>query len=490
MSDSTTDLDPRHYVNVGPNGSFRASGSLHTSPEDIRALFAGLRTADIDRMVVHFHGGLVGEDQGLAGAVQLLEDYYGAGRAHPVFFIWETGAIETLLRNLRDIHDTELFRRLIALLAKKLAKYIGVSVGAKGVRQEPDDADIASELAKERPFEDLDTASAAGARGGPALPERQLAQQLEHEIDIELSADPELRRMLHDRNQGAERLREGLAEPAAPGAKGIISTAAAAAALARVLARCIGRWMQRRDHGFYPTLMEEAVRELYLDDFGAWMWGNMKAVAEQMWLPNGPGANPELGPDSHPGSLFLDELAALQRERPDFKVDLVGHSAGSIAICHLLEANAARNIGVRIRNVIFLAPAVRSDLFHKALVQAPERCERLRIFTMEDAREREDTLVPFVYTRSLLYLISGVLEPDQADCPILGMERFLSGKAPYEEDFLRAITGWLEVPDADRLVLSITDDAAPPGLRSAATKHGGFARDDATMLSVRSLIDA
>ncbi|WP_295884629.1 alpha/beta hydrolase [uncultured Thiohalocapsa sp.] len=486
MSNTATILDPRHYVNVGPNGSFRASGSLHTSPEDIRALFAELRTTDTDRMVVHFHGGLVGEDQGLAGAVQLLQDYYAASRAHPVFFLWETGAIETLLRNLRDIHDTELFRRLIALLAKKLAKYVGVSVGAKGVGQEPDDADIASELAKERPFEDLDTAAATGARGGAALPERQLAQQLEHEIDIELSADPELRRMLHDRDQGAERLREGLAEPAAPGAKGIISTAAAAAALARVLARCIGRWMQRRDHGFYPTLMEEAVRELYLDDFGAWMWGNMKSVAEQMWLPNGP----ELGPDSHPGRLFLDELAALQRERPDFKVDLVGHSAGSIAICHLLEANAARNIGVRIRNVIFLAPAVRSDLFHNAVVQAPERCRRLRIFTMQDAREREDNLVPFVYTRSLLYLISGVLEPDQADCPILGMERFLSGKAPYDDKLLVAVADCLKAPGADRLVLSDTDDAAPPGLRSAAIKHGGFAQDRATMLSVRSLIDA
>jgi hypothetical protein len=458
---------------------------LETRPADIRALFNHLRNTDIDRMVVHFHGGLVPEDRGAASAERILRDYYGGTVAHPVFFIWETGPLETLWRNLSDIHDTTLFKRIIALLAKKLAKYTGVQVGARGAGVEPSDADIAAELAKERPFEDLDMAAAPGAKGGALPPEPQLEQQLEVEMEEALSADLKLRDMLQRRDRGAERLSNDLTGRAAPGAKGPISILTLAGALARVVARCLVRWSKGRDHGFYPTLMEEAVRELYLDDFGAWMWGNMKEVAEQMWLPNGS----ELGLDSHPGRLFLDELAAFQRERPGFLVDLVGHSAGSIAICHLLEANAASNIGVGVRNVIFLAPAVRSDLFHRTLLAEPGRVERLRIFTMQDGREREDVLVKFVYTRSLLYLISGVLEPDEADCPILGMERFLTATAPFDDAYLVEIGNWLKAQGSDRLALSVTEPEAPAGMRSTAIEHGGFTEDEETMRSVCRLID-
>jgi hypothetical protein len=493
MSEPQPTLNPHCYVNIGPHGSFAATGRLHTTPEDIRSLMAHLRTAATDRMVVHFHGGLVSEDDGIAGAERLIRAY-SQTRAHPVCFIWETGLIETLRRNLADIHETKLFKWLIGLLARKLAKYLGVSVGAKGAGLEPDAAEIEAELARERPFDDIDLAHPSGAKGGGVPASPQLEHQVQAELELELSADPELRSLLAERRDGGELLRDELAAPVAPGAKGPVSITSAAAALARVVVRCVGRWNAGRDHGFYPTLMEEAVRELYLDNFGAWAWGNMKEIAEQMWLPNGD----ELGPDSHPGTLFLEELAKLQQERPGLVVDLVGHSAGSIAICHLLEANAERGIGVRIRNIALLAPAVRSDLFHAAVLapeleQAP-RCERLRVFTMKDNYESRDMLVPYVYTRSLLYLISGVLEADQVDCPILGMERYLTQAAPYDDERLVAIGRWLGAPDADRLVLSVTDDDAPPGLRSRSEHHGDFDNDDdtdgETMASVCHMIDA
>ena len=231
--------------------------------------------------------------------------------------------------------------------------------------------------------------------------------------------------------------------------------------------------------------MEELVRELYLDDLGAWVWGGMKQAAAQMWLPNsGP-----LDADSHPGSLFLEQLAALQRERP-LRVDLVGHSAGSIAICELLRANAERGIGVKIRNIALLAPAVRSDLFHAQIVSHPERFERLRTYTMSDAYECQDSLVPYVYTRSLLYLISGILEPDQVDCPLAGMERYLSGDAPYDTQLLTDISTWICEPDRDRLALAVTSDQAPAGMRTESRKHGDFDEDPTTLDSLRQLIGA
>ncbi|WP_058555229.1 alpha/beta hydrolase [Thiohalocapsa sp. ML1] len=486
MNESQPSLNPLNYVNVGPHGSFGSSGALGTTPDDIRILFSHLRTADADRMIVHFHGGLVPEERGADSAERILHDYYGTTNAHPVFFIWETGALETLWRNLADIHGTKLFQQILRLLVKKLAKYAGVRVGARGAGLEPADADIEAELHKKRPFEDMDATPAQGAKGGALPPQRQLEQQLEAEMEEALSAEPELRDMLQRRDRGAERLPEDLAERPVPGAKGPISTLTLAAALARIVVRCLKRRHLGRDHGFYPTLIEEAVRELYLDDFGVWMWGNMKDVARQMWLPNGP----DLDPDSHPGRLFLEELAALQRERPGFTVDLVGHSAGSIAICHLLEANAADAIGVAIRNLIFLAPAVRSDLFHETLLAAPDRCERLRVLTMDDSHECRDTLVDYVYTRSLLYLISGVLEANEPDCPILGMERFLTAAAPFDDARLVAIAQWLKAPGADRLVLSVTKPEAAPGMRSEAVEHGGFTEDDETMRSVCRLITA
>ena len=485
MADQTPSLDPNNFVNVGPHGTFQASGELHSSPDDIVALFARLRAANTDHIVLHFHGGLVSEHSGIVGAARLI-DFYKTTGAHPICFIWETGLVETVSRNLLDIHQTKLFKRLIALLAKKLAKYLGVDIGGKGPGREPGDAEIAAELDRARPFDDLDTQPATGSKGGALPPPEQLEQQLQMELEMSLSSSPELVAMLTQRNQGGELLRDDLASPGrTPGAKGPISLALFAKALARIVARSIGRWRKGRDHGFYPTLMEEVVRELYLDDLGAWVWGGMKQAAAQMWLPN----NGPLDADSHPGSLFLEQLAALQRERP-LTVDLVGHSAGSIAICELLRANAERGIGVNIRNIALLAPAVRSDLFHAQIVSHPERFERLRIYTMSDDYECQDSLLPYVYTRSLLYLISGILEPDQVDCPLAGMERYLGGDAPYDSEPLTAISDWLGEQDSHRLALAVTSDQAPVGMCTESRKHGDFDEDPATLDSLRRLIDA
>jgi hypothetical protein len=131
MTDPQPTLSPRSYVNVGSHGSFAPSGRLHTTPEDIRLLMGHLRTAATDRMVVHFHGGLVSENEGIAGAERLIR-VYSRTRAHPLCFIWETGLMETLRRNLLNIHETKLCKWPMALLARKIAKYLGVSIGAKG----------------------------------------------------------------------------------------------------------------------------------------------------------------------------------------------------------------------------------------------------------------------------------------------------------------------------------------------------------------------
>jgi len=92
---------------------------------------------------------------------------------------------------------------------------------------------------------------------------------------------------------------------------------------------------------------------------------------------------------------------------------------------------------------VFLAPAATSDLFFNEIVSRPERFERFRMFTMQDDYESKDILVPYVYPRSLLYLVSGIME-EKPDSPICGMQKFLSGTDPYDDSNLIAIRDFLQ----------------------------------------------
>jgi hypothetical protein len=103
------------------------------------------------------------------------------------------------------------------------------------------------------------------------------------------------------------------------------------------------------------------------------------------------------------------------------------------------------------------------------------------MFTMKDEWERQDRLVPRIYTRSLLYFISGALEADP-DVAIAGLARHFSGEAPYVTPDLLKIRRWLTAPGANRLVLATTGQALP-GFGSMALHHGDF--DDEEAPSVR-----
>ncbi|MEO1161327.1 MAG: hypothetical protein AAFW74_12890, partial [Pseudomonadota bacterium] len=234
--------------------------------------------------------------------------------------------------------------------------------------------------------------------------------------------------------------------------------------------------------GLYPTVIEEILREFYLADFGEWIWARMKTVAEQMWLPN----EGSLDEDSHPGTYFLKKLAAHQSANPSFSVDFVGHSAGSIAICHMLRsADAAGNLP-QIRNIVFLAPACLTTLMHEEIISHPDRFADFRMFTMDDEFEQKDRLVPLIYPRSLLYLISGALEME-VDIPVAGMTRFWTGEEPFDDAHLSETAAWLKEAGKDRNVLSVTD-GGPDGMRSRSDKHGDFDNDPETLASLTHMV--
>jgi hypothetical protein len=110
----------------------------------------------------------------------------------------------------------------------------------------------------------------------------------------------------------------------------------------------------------------------------------------------------------------------------------------------------------------------------------------LRVFAMQDEREKNDVLVPILYLRSLLYFVSGVVE-DEVDVPVLGMQRFLAEK-PFQDpkfeqiqhvrDYLGAV--------ANRGIWSIAEGV--PGISSASIHHGDFDDDPATLASLVAIL--
>jgi hypothetical protein len=476
---------PHHFVNVGPHGTFRRSGSAHTSPADVDETIKRIRDKGSRTVVLHFHGGLVDEAAGLRIASRILAVYENAG-AYGITIVWETGLIETVARNLDRINSTRLFNQVVNYAIRHVAMRIGVHAadGAKG----PGTPMTLVEVEAAREADEELTPIPPGARGrGQVTAADELpgvAAEIEAELELELAADPELGPALMA-DQPTDLVDPGtLTALEEPGAKGVVSTIAVARLITGVAVRSLRRFIAHRDHGVIPTVVEEALRAIYLADLGAWAWAGMKRAADEMFEPNDGSA----GEDSHAGSYVLAALAGLQRERPELKIDLVGHSAGSIAIANLLGTAAYRHPELSLRNVLLLAPAATTDVFAAGILDHEPSFSALRIFTMKDALETRDRLVCGVYPRSLLYFISGVLEPPEQDATLVGLARHTRGRPPYDSPALMRIHEYLA--GEDRLVLSKSPVGAADGLQSAATRHGDFDDDPSTLASLAAIVGA
>jgi hypothetical protein len=485
-------LDRRHYVNLR-NGRFDSTGR-----DDLDALFEALaQDDDRQRLVVHVHGGLVSESRAVAGAERLLPVYREAG-AYPVFLVWESGLLETLRNNLGDVAADKLFRRLRERLISLALGKLGQREGERGLGvQLPDPAGVRAELktaeegsepfagvAEQREHDDVQLSKAE---------EDQARQVLEEDGPLQAQAEAVARAVLGDGaadaearsvgaveadERGAQLLQDDVkreieAEAGPPGARSLITTAWLVKRGVAVLRRVLQRTSAGRAHGLYPTVVEEIMRELFIDRAGGLLWRQMKKDTADAF-----GGDPaQFG-----GTALLQGLAARANGEGERTI-LVGHSAGSVSICNLIShADAALPPGVKF-DVILLAPACTFSLFADTLEQHGDRIANLRMFAMSDELERTDRMLPPLYTRSLLYLVSGLLE-DEPDMPIVGMKRFYEGDQFGEaQEKVDAVRSYLaERPSVWSSV------SGGPGLASAAASHGAFDEDDATLRSVQHLI--
>ena len=501
-------LSKLYYINTGKDGLLDG-----TSEQDLDAMFDLLKTQE--KIAVHFHGGLVSLKAGLEGAARLKTECYDGSGAHPVFFVWESGLIEVIQHNFGEIFGEDIFK----ILLKWVLKYASAKMEAGGAKSPlmatPSDMEIYRELAKL----DANAEPFAAFKADPALSEITETEGLAFRAELEGDADlqetvqaivnavlPEVeaagakgittRTRRSARTLMSPEVVEELAGDAADAkaggkAKGILSTAALIRKAAVILARVVRRFMQKRDHGLYPTVVEEILREFYVANIGTAVWAAMKKETFDTFQPGGPARG---------GEYFTRKLSDLlvTGRRPE--ITLVGHSTGAVFINNLLarirkmQEGGARPIPAdfKFKNILFLAPACTFEHFLPTATTHRDLFERFRMFTMTDPAESNDSLVPGIYTRSLLYFISGVLEPGDNggvafDKPVLGMQRYHARAAVYPSPEVKAGRDFVAAAPQG-VVWSPAASPWPPGLGSTSLKHGDFDNDPPTLESVRLII--
>jgi hypothetical protein len=145
---------------------------------------------------------------------------------------------------------------------------------------------------------------------------------------------------------------------------------------------------------------------------------------------------------AQPGLVLLaDHLRSLKKAIPKLKIHLIGHSAGSILLGHLLDL--LRKPEVEVASVSLYAPACTVAFANRHYIPAVGKIIAkgdLHVDLMSDKRELADTVGP--YCKSLLYLVSRALE-ERHKTPLLGMEAAWQGpRAGWPSDFDADLTKW------------------------------------------------
>lgn len=525
-------MNKLHYIH---SRGGRIGGRSDTAAPDVDRIVAALAADPRRHLILHFHGGLVSKSAGLDIAQALTNIYSPTPTTggYPVFYVWESGAWETIRNNLTELADEPVFRQLLRKCVQYALEKLGLVDPFTGARAVPTavggledevrtafNAFWASPSSTTIPYRD----------GQPPHQTSRSATLNALEIEADLEQDRELQRALSTLPNLPPGTRNTLAQgnatqerPSAfaevasyefskeSGTRGLVSLAAVAALLVRVVIGVISRYRSGRDHGVYATCVEELVRAFKLaassvNEWGkALQWNRMKQDTVDAFEPD---------PDIHAGTALLARLSHAMKSGLDLRrITLVGHSTGAIYIANWLE-HAARFLPDSLKqDVVFLAPAITYERFAQTLHARKSTIGRFQMFAMSDALERVDQVWGsdselnatqdwrrYLYPSSLLYLVSGLLESQTledgrrvhlADAPLLGMQRYFADERVYDatkaefaaigavRDFLKAVPG--------RLVWSRTTDAEV-GLGSNCEDHGGFDNEPETLASLRHIV--
>lgn len=453
-------------------------------------------------VVFHFHGGLVARAAARGIANRLAGVYEGAG-TYPIFFIWESGFLETLRNNLGDILHDKVFHELL----KKVGEWVlkegaggmvtrgaGQAVNVDQLRRDFDEWLTGGSTVP--PIKDSSPGPGGLTTRGVAPDEDDLAARIESEIELDEDFEKTIAGLaVSDGRVPATTTRGAGIEPATVSVvvdqtardamfpargtgttRGGIPWLSVAKFVAKVVIAVLRRFWNERDHGGYTTVVEEVLRAAYLAKVGEVVWRQMKKDTADAFQDG-----------EFAGTVLLNTLAKLQAKRQTLpRITLVGHSTGAVYINHLIRKIPTSLSALRF-DVVFLAPACRCEDFAELLEQCGNSIAHFRMFGMKDGLEQNDQLLSVIYPRSLLYFVSGVVEGD-VDAPIVGMQRFIGNERIFSEsDFpeVDRVRDYL-AEIASRTVWSIA--TGEPGLASSSTSHGDFDNDVVTVKSVASIL--
>lgn len=191
---------------------------------------------------------------------------------------------------------------------------------------------------------------------------------------------------------------------------------------------------------------------------------------------------------------YLVRLTADLGAADGLRVHLVGHSAGSILLGHLLDVLLSRNVPVASCTLLAPACTVRFARAHygPAIAAGILHADDVAIRILSDDRERADSVGP--YGKSLLYLVSRALE-EHHKMPILGMQNvwlpMLGAEHPFGNDALRdEVQRWQDTWKGPYpIVLSNpTVDVVTGGREQIPSAHGCFDNDVDTITATLGTI--
>jgi hypothetical protein len=472
-----------------------------TSKETLDKIFNELRQSQAKRVVVHFHGGLVDREAGIAGA-EMLDKVYRQTDSAPIFFVWESGWKEILTQNLPAIFQENIFQKILAYLMRFAKGKINNAIEtgtprAAGDLLLPKRLEVEEEMAApsdgKEPYGYVDPHVLPPGDELTEAEEKQLRDSMEDDPEFEVLGQ-EIANSLTEPGE-ANAVSKGASTVASTttlmnpdvvreltsteeGAKGVFSTALLIAKCGLTLQRIVKRFVQHRDHGFYLTIVEEILRAFYIGNAGKFLWDGIKQETVDAF-----GFDPACG-----GSQFLSSLESFWKSGQRPQIALVGHSAGAIYVCRLLQEAQNCKLPDDLRfNVILLAPACDFKLLAKTLQSAGNRITGLRVFGMGDDLERKDAIAGVIYPSSLLYFVSGVTE-DESDKPLAGMARFYQGQyieAGFPDiDYVRASSLFKK---DNSLVWAMS--AVGDGMACDMESHGGWANATQTVKSVQYILE-
>ena len=212
----------------------------------------------------------------------------------------------------------------------------------------------------------------------------------------------------------------------------------------------------------------------------------VKAIWSQM--KQNAAASARKGNNDRGSFLTVKALTRLKAEHPSLKIHLVGHSAGSILLGHLLH-DCPRN-DLRITSCTLYAAACSIDFANRHYAWAVEKKimskKDINMHLLSDQREKDDTVGP--YQKSLLYLVSRALE-NRHKTPLLGManafDKVLNDDKNWNKSTITHLKRWQQFWKDYRL--NILDDEQV--VTAAEWKNGKIVREIAKIDSAHGSFD-